>query len=401
MKYVHIHALKIYPYGNPNRDDAGMPKTLVYGDSLRGRVSSQSFKHAIKQQYQEKRPESEIKCARTRHLGRKVVEKIMENPTGNTVEGKPMTEETAWNAWRKAMELAKIKINSKDDKQTEVGYYVSYSAIDEIAEIVSRNADILVKIKKKATDADGKKIPHGAEIQKAIRRAIASVEKSTEISAFGRMMAISDVDGQVESALQVPAMITIGGASVDDDFFTAIDDINRDDDKTGAAITGVLPNISGTFYGNVVLELATLQKNLERSEVETMSVVRDLVESITDAFPSAKGKTCDANVPVTIYLASVSSKGMPTSLAGAFQSPVRTTHERSEAEEGAKRMLQEIAGIEKFQPVAERRWYVAARSGCEKIVADMKSAVPNMTEFESVPKFIEAITSHAEEILAS
>ncbi|WP_054745652.1 type I-E CRISPR-associated protein Cas7/Cse4/CasC [Amylolactobacillus amylophilus] len=46
--YIDIHVLQSVPAANINRDDAGSPKTVYYGGTLRSRVSSQSWKNAMR-----------------------------------------------------------------------------------------------------------------------------------------------------------------------------------------------------------------------------------------------------------------------------------------------------------------------------------------------------------------
>ena len=60
--FVDIHALHTLPYSNVNRDNLGSPKTCWYGGTERIRVSSQSWKRAI----------------------RKAVEQDLEQPTERT-----------------------------------------------------------------------------------------------------------------------------------------------------------------------------------------------------------------------------------------------------------------------------------------------------------------------------
>ena len=47
--YIDIHAIQTLPPSNINRDDAGNPKNAIYGGVRRARVSSQSWKRAIRQ----------------------------------------------------------------------------------------------------------------------------------------------------------------------------------------------------------------------------------------------------------------------------------------------------------------------------------------------------------------
>ena len=47
--FVDIHCLQQVPPSNINRDDTGSPKTAYVGGSLRARVSSQSWKRAMRE----------------------------------------------------------------------------------------------------------------------------------------------------------------------------------------------------------------------------------------------------------------------------------------------------------------------------------------------------------------
>ena len=49
--YLDIHAIQTLPPSNVNRDDTGSPKTAMYGGVRRARVSSQSWKRAIRQYF--------------------------------------------------------------------------------------------------------------------------------------------------------------------------------------------------------------------------------------------------------------------------------------------------------------------------------------------------------------
>ena len=46
--YLDIHAIQTVPPSCINRDDAGRPKTAIYGGANRARVSSQAWKRAIR-----------------------------------------------------------------------------------------------------------------------------------------------------------------------------------------------------------------------------------------------------------------------------------------------------------------------------------------------------------------
>ena len=51
--YVDFHVIQTVPPSCINRDDTGRPKTAVYGGALRARVSSQAWKHAMREMFAE------------------------------------------------------------------------------------------------------------------------------------------------------------------------------------------------------------------------------------------------------------------------------------------------------------------------------------------------------------
>ena len=52
-KYVDIHVVQTVPPSCVNRDDMGSPKTALFGGVRRSRVSSQSWKHAMRKMFPE------------------------------------------------------------------------------------------------------------------------------------------------------------------------------------------------------------------------------------------------------------------------------------------------------------------------------------------------------------
>lgn len=77
---VDIHALHTVPPSLINRDDTGAPKTAVFGGVPRQRVSSQSWKRAIRQ-YMEQNIDSSLVGFRSKKLPGKIAELVQEqNP---------------------------------------------------------------------------------------------------------------------------------------------------------------------------------------------------------------------------------------------------------------------------------------------------------------------------------
>jgi len=64
MKHLELHILQSVPVTCLNRDDLGSPKTAFFGGVQRARVSSQSWKRAIREYAHEISPYFEGKRSR-------------------------------------------------------------------------------------------------------------------------------------------------------------------------------------------------------------------------------------------------------------------------------------------------------------------------------------------------
>ena len=75
--FVDMHAIQIVPPSNLNRDDTGSPKTAQYGGVKRARVSSQSWKRAMREYFNAEGEISNV-GVRTLEIVKYIAEKIIE-----------------------------------------------------------------------------------------------------------------------------------------------------------------------------------------------------------------------------------------------------------------------------------------------------------------------------------
>ena len=73
--YVDIHVLQTIPPSCVNRDDTGSPKTAVYGGVTRARVSSQSWKHAMRMMFKNIFTDEQV-GVRTKKIVDLIIEKL-------------------------------------------------------------------------------------------------------------------------------------------------------------------------------------------------------------------------------------------------------------------------------------------------------------------------------------
>ena len=83
--YVDYHVLQTLPPSCVNRDDAGSPKTAVFGGQTRARVSSQAWKRAMREMFKEIFQEEKLSC-RTRNVKALLAKKILESDDGISEE---------------------------------------------------------------------------------------------------------------------------------------------------------------------------------------------------------------------------------------------------------------------------------------------------------------------------
>ena len=84
------------------------------------------------------------------------------------------------------------------------------------------------------------------------------------IALCGRMLAESSAGVNVDGALQVAHAFTTHASAVEQDYFTAVDDVVQgDDEETGAGHINVNEFTSGVFYRHATVGLESLRKVLD------------------------------------------------------------------------------------------------------------------------------------------
>ena len=211
--FLDVHAIQTVPPSNINRDDTGSPKTAQYGGVTRARVSSQSWKKAIRQYFLEHGDISNVGI-RSLEIVRYVAEKMM-----NLDESIDHEE---------AMKLAEEVINSAGvsttkDHKAKALFFMS-----------SRQADRLAQA---ALEGDANK----SELQEMIKS-----DPAIDIALFGRMVA-DDPKLNEDASSQVAHAISTHAVQTEFDFFTATDDFSSANDA-GAGMLGTVEFNSSTLY---------------------------------------------------------------------------------------------------------------------------------------------------------
>lgn len=289
--YLDVHVLQTVPPSCVNRDDTGSPKSAVYGGANRARVSSQSWKRAMRTMFEEIMPQDSL-GKRTKRIVSMVEEEIQK------LGGIENTEEAAINI----LTAAGLKIKSAE-KGADALFFMSIAQAKALAKLAAEDPDT---IKNKPS----------AEAKKKAKEALKE-SPGIEIALFGRMVA-DDPSLNTDACAQVAHSISTHKVSREYDYFTAVDDLSPED-NAGAGHIGTVEFNSATLYRYATVAVHELHRYLEE---ETTEAVTAFLKAFVCSMPTGKQNTfANRTLPDAILV--TLRKDQPINLAGAFERPVQ------------------------------------------------------------------------------
>jgi CRISPR system Cascade subunit CasC len=298
-RFVQLHLLTSYPPSNLNRDDLGNPKTARLGGVERLRVSSQSLKRAWRTSELFQQALAGNIGTRTKRLGVEAFDALIAAGVG----------EKQAKEW--AGQMAKVYGAVKKDNPLEIEQLV------HIAPQERATLDALV-----ATLAREKRGPSDEELD-----ALLHAQTAVDIAMFGRMLA-AKTEFNGEAAVQVAHAIGVHASAVEDDYFTAVDDLNSTD--PGAAHIGESGFAAAVFYQYLCIDRDLLKRNLGGDEALTQKALRALAQAALTVGPNGKQNSFASRAYAHFGLAEKGSQ-QPRSLSLAFVKPVSGGDYASEA----------------------------------------------------------------------
>lgn len=283
--YLDVHVLQTVPPSCVNRDDTGSPKTAIYGGTTRARVSSQAWKHAMREMFREELIEPDMLGLRTKNALSLVEKEILKlNPDA-----------------KKAKELAKKMlgeyggVDTNDDDQTQALFFIGMKQAKELAEIA---------------------VSEGTADKDACKKALKN-NPSVDIALFGRMVA-SEATLNCDASAQVAHSISTHTVQNEYDYFTAVDDL-APEDNTGAGHLGTVEFNSSTLYRYATVNLVELSNALGKQV--TAETAAKFVEAFVRSMPTGKQNTfANRTLPSMVYV--TIRRDQPVNLCGAFEKPV-------------------------------------------------------------------------------
>lgn len=298
--YVDINVLQTVPSSNINRDDAGAPKTAIYGGVTRARVSSQSWKHAIRMAFKEDSEDADWLLG---HRTKKGVTLLAQRISA---KDSSLSEEEALDKAANIFKMIGIKISSKKgaENQTAALAMISNGQLDKLADYALSHDEFDAKDKK--------------ELKKL--KDVFNENDSLDLALFGRMMA-DDPELNVDAASQVAHAISTHEVVPEFDYFTALDD-EKDKDTSGAAMIETFGYNSSTLYRYANVNVNELIHNLGSTEL-AIKGIELFIKEFVDSMPTG-AQNRFANKTVPQYVMVTIRPDTPVNLVSAFESPVKS-----------------------------------------------------------------------------
>ncbi len=318
-RFLQIHTLHSYPAALLNRDDSGLAKRMPFGDAVRTRISSQ----CLKRHWRSTQDEFALSAIAPDAIrSRNVVEREVIEPLENAGSVAPEVLTAVQDAFN--IGVYGSSGTSETGRQPlllglpEVEYLREKAAV-----ICAEHANDAKAAGEAATNLFSARRGEGNNFRTF--REQASLPGGLVGALFGRMVT-SDPGANIEAAIHVAHAFTVHREESESDYFSVVDDLQRDDEDAGAAHIGDMELTAGLFYGYVVVDVPGLVSNLEGEEWETADkslasqVVYNLVHLIATVSPGAKLGSTAPYAYADFMLIEAGSR-QPRSLANAFRRP--------------------------------------------------------------------------------
>ena len=325
-RFLQIHTLHSYPAALLNRDDSGLAKRMPFGGATRTRISSQCLKRHWRVAQDEFAIHS-IAGAEAAVRSRNVVERKVIQPLRDANEIDKEILDAVENAFNVGV--------YGSSGTTETGRQPLLLGLPEVEYLQQKAIAICAE-----HSDDAKAVGDAAALLFNTRRGegnnfaafrdAARLPGGLEGALFGRMVT-SDPGANIEAAIHVAHAFTVHREESESDYFSVVDDLQRDDEDAGAAHIGDMELTAGLFYGYVVVDVPGLVSNLEGCPADEWGdadktlagkVVEHLTHLIATVSPGAKLGSTAPYACADLMLIEAGSR-QPRSLANAYREPAR------------------------------------------------------------------------------
>lgn len=343
-RFIQIHTLTSYPASLLNRDDAGFAKRIPFGGATRTRISSQCLKRHWRVFDGEvslrtiDAPQSvRSRASFEEHVVKPLVKEGVDDSIARAAAEKLLSILLGSDAKQEKAAKAKGKSKAKKEgeehvaeDETGTGEAVKTKQVTvlgrpELAYLgtLAREACSQAKTPKDAENAIAKRLKDTKGLKANIEALHpGSLEAGLSAALFGRMVT-GDILSRSDAALHVAHAFTVHAQQSESDYFSAIDEIVRDEGEQGSGHINASELTSGLFYGYIVVDVRQLASNLGGNGQLAGDVVERLMQMVATVSPGAKlGAT--APYAYSHLVLAESGRAQPRTLANAFLEPVST-----------------------------------------------------------------------------
>lgn len=353
--FIDVNVIQSVPPSCINRDDTGSPKTAMYGGVRRARVSSQSWKKAVRDEFRLRFDEKDL-AMRTKKIVGMVAERI------SALDGS-ISDEEAMKMATDVLEKGGIKVKAKSKKKDETTgtpeaqalFFMSLKQANNLAELAIS----------------------GSYDKKSVIEAL-NRDRGVEIGLFGRMVA-DDPSMNSDATCQVAHSISTHKVDNEFDYFTAVDD-KAPEDNAGAGMIGTVEFNSATLYRYATISVHGLMDILGDREA-TAKAVSEFVRAFLLTMPTGKQNTfANRTVPYAVYIAA--RKDQPVNLVGAFERPVLpSSDDGGYNKESASRMMSYEKTVEsEFVEAPLASWFIGESENVTDSPSNLQDALDGLSD---------------------
>jgi len=314
-RFIQMHLLTSYPPANLNRDDMGSPKTARMGGYDRLRVSSQCLKRTWRTSDVFEQAMKDHIGTRTKEMGGKIYARFIDLGVKQK-DALAWTKEIAGVFGKlkslSTKEKAALKKLEGDERLKEELVEVEIEQLVFFDREEEKDIFTLVDLLASREDSDG---PTKEELELLRQKVV-----SADIALFGRMLASSPANN-VEAACQVAHAISVHPVVIEDDYFTAVDDLNNGQEDTGAAHIGETRFAAGLFYSYICINRELLIENLGGNTALATKAIQALIEAAVKVAPTGKQNSFASRAYASYVLAEKGDQ-QPRSLSVAYLKPI-------------------------------------------------------------------------------
>jgi CRISPR system Cascade subunit CasC len=374
-RFLQIHTLTSYPASLLNRDDAGFAKRMTFGGTVRTRISSQ----CLKRHWRVFDGENSLASLEAPQSVRSRVsfEKYLVEPLVS--EG--FAEDAARTATLKIIgivfgseakkEKAEQKSKGRQKKSaSDTAEPPAKATTPQVTVLGRPELDYLCALAREAlrqVNGDESKVVAAIDAsmknEKELKRNIqalkpGSLEAGLGAALFGRMVT-GDILSRTDAAIHVAHALTTHAQMNESDYFSAIDDLVKEEGEQESGHINASELTSGVYYGYAVVDVRGLHENLGGDVALAGEVVQRLVHTIATVTPGAKkGSTAPYAYSHLVLLES--GKAQPRTLQNAFVEAVRGRG--NVIEESYRAMATHLAELDGMYGKGEERAHAGLRT---------------------------------------